>query len=253
MKKQTHFISQSVTYKNNYYIDKPNEDYIIADDSKGIYILLDGVSVDRKNDKYPCPSPALKASTIFATTVYKYLIKEKEDNDYISSIKLSIKEGNKMLYYFNKKNKYPVPAGTVGIISIIKEYYLYYAYIGDCFGRIISENNIYTFTKEQTYLVRIHKNELTKNEIRLSICNNIHHPYGYGVYNGSKNALDFVTTGEIFLHKNDIILLNSDGYEPYLTKLSYTFSKDIFTCASPSVIGDRKTDDRSLILIKENI
>lgn len=240
--------SINVTYRNNYFHDKPNEDYIIADDKNHIYILLDGVSVDRLNNQYPTPSPALEASKIFAETVYDFLIK----NDYknvLDLIKRSIILANIKLEEFNTINRFPFPAGTVGFVSVINNNTFYYSYIGDCFGRVISNGNITCFSEEQTYLVRINKNNLTTNEIRFDICNNIDHKYGYGVYNGDKGALNFVRYGSFTIDDDSLIILSTDGFEPYLNNINRYNIKKILHAASPENIGDGRVDDRSIIII----
>lgn len=245
--KKNSFISRCATYKNTYFIDKPNEDVIINDDSRGIYILLDGVSVDRVKGKYPDPSPALIASRLFSENVYKYLINSGNKTDCNLLIEGAIKFANKKLALLNMQYKFPFNAGTVGIIAIINNNYLYYSYIGDCFGRIVSDTGTKVFTEEQTYLVKIHKKELKTNEIRFSICNNMHHPYGYGVFDGSQGALDFVRSGKLHIKENDIIILSSDGYEEYLKDILYPVPEDILTRAQYTI---DKVDDRSILIIK---
>lgn len=254
MLQQSNFTSQNATYRNNYFPDKPNEDIIIADDKKGIYILLDGVSVDRENGIYPNPSPALLASEIFSQSVYNTLASyDYKDTNLSSIIEASIKIANKELNIFNQKNKFPFKAGTVGIIAMTYNDTFYYSYIGDCFGRIISKNNVQIFTEEQTYLVRIHKKELTTKDIRFLICNNIKHPYGYGVFDGSLGALDFIRSGNIVISHNETIILSSDGYEPYLKNIQYPIPTNILTCAKNILDKNEKVDDRSIIIIKNKL
>lgn len=246
------FSSESVSYKNNYFLDKPNEDCVINDDLHGIYIILDGVSVDRENGIYPNPSPALEATKIFSSSVYNSLLEYNDSKNYLTNIKNAITEANLKLKHYNSINKFPFDAGTVGIVSILKENKLYYSYIGDCIGSVIRDKKAIIFTEEQTYLVKINKKKLTTNEIRFAICNNKSHPYGYGVYNGSCNALDFIRFGEIIIHENDIIVLATDGYGPYLNDIINNNYKTIFLSASPEMVGNKISDDRSIIIIKNN-
>lgn len=240
------FISKSKTYKNTIYDDKPNEDFFISDDNNNIYILLDGVTVDRENGKYPNPSPACLASKIFAQKAYQYIKRNINNRNCILLIKESIRYANNAICLFNKKNTFPFSAGTVGIISIIRNMIFYYAYIGDCFGRLIRNNNITVFTEEQTLLVKKNKKNLTTYEIRNLICNNPDHPYKYGVYNGDKRALDLISCGEIKLSYSDKIILSSDGCE-YVFQENHPDLNNIFD--ENKVIHVNNLDDRTATII----
>lgn len=243
-------MSYGISYKNTYFIDKPNEDSIIFDDKHGIYILLDGVSVDRENGQYPNPSPALEVTKIFSEAIYSSLLNLTISNNYIADIKEAIINANKKVATYNLINKPPFDAGTVGIVSIIRDNYYYYSYIGDCIGRIVYEQYIDEFTHEQTHLVKVNKKNLTTREIRFDICNNINHPYGYGVFNGAQSAIAFTKFGKILLNNVKAIILHTDGYIPFIKKLSLDNIEGILTAAAPANLCQDKYDDRSIIIIK---
>lgn len=242
------------TIKNTKQTDKPNEDAVLCDKDKNIYILLDGVSRDNENGKYPFPSPAVIAVNILIENIYAELKNTDMNNsDILDSIKHAIQIGNDKLKIFNENNKISFPAGAVGIVAVIQREKLYYGYIGDCYGRLIYANTVQIFTKCQTELISKHKKQFTTYEIREIICNNIDHPYSYGVLNGDKRAMNFVKRGEINLSEVEQIILASDGMENYLSICSLELLKE--KSASDLVdeavaINGNAQDDRTIIKIE---
>ncbi len=241
------YISTYGSIKNTKMYDKPNEDIALCDDERNIYILLDGVSRDKINGKYPNPSPAKEVSELFAKVSYDYL--KKRDGKYeLNHVKTAFIKGNEAIERYNIKYHGFLP-GTVGIVCCIYKDKLYYGYIGDCYGRLIKTDKVSIFTQCQTDKIVTHKREYNSEEIRNKICNNVKHPYGYGVLTGQKEALDFIVFGEYYLNNVDMIFLSSDGMESFLTRLS---RKDfVRTDASyylrKSVM--REDDDKTIIII----
>lgn len=66
-------ISDWGTKKNTKKFHKSNEDYALADDNNGIYIIVDGVSRDRLKGVYPEPSPSRHVSELFVRQAYECL------------------------------------------------------------------------------------------------------------------------------------------------------------------------------------
>lgn len=175
--------------RNTKFADKPNEDFIICDSKNNIFILLDGVSRDRENGKYPNPSPAKEVSELLGTHIYLRICSELSDStDILEKIRGSIIESNRLVANYNIKHDFSFFAGTVGIIAVLKDYKLYYCYIGDCSGRLVRGNRIILFTEMQTAEINKHKKEYSSYEIRHIICNNPTHPYSYGVLDGNSHA-----------------------------------------------------------------
>lgn len=140
--------------------------------------------------------------------------------------------------------------GTVGIICIVDNGRLFYGYIGDCYGRIIRNNEIVMFTKCQTEKIATHRKEFSASEIRNKICNNIKHLYSYGVLTGQKEALDFVVLGEYSLNNDDMVFLSSDGMEPFLSSLSQKdFTKKEADYYLKNPVKEREEDDKAAIII----
>lgn len=243
------YISTCGTLKNTRIYDKPNEDFVLCDDERNIYILLDGVSRDKVNGKYPNPSPAREVSELFAIEAYDYL-KGSYGQYGIEKIKESFVKGNEAIENYNVKYNNDFLPGTVGIICIIDKNRLFFGYIGDCYGRLIRNNKVVIFTKCQTEKISIHRKEFSSSEIRNEICNNIKHPYAYGVLTGQKEALDFVVLGEYSLDNVDMVILSSDGMEPFLSSLS---RKDFMIKEADyylkNSVRERDEDDKAAIII----
>ncbi|MCL2565926.1 MAG: hypothetical protein FWE24_09000 [Defluviitaleaceae bacterium] len=248
------FNAESISIQNTMYLDKPNEDFYICDNENGIYIILDGVSRDVIEGKYPNPSPAQQVSEIFAIKVQEYLQKELKGNvsDFQTVVKDAMSFGNECISRFNSQGIYSFPPGTVGIILLIRGKNAYFGFIGDCIGKIVSFDNIVTFTKDQTEGVALYRSKYTQQEIRAKICNNPNHPAGYGVLNGTKAALGFIETGHFELSGDKKILLYTDGFEETMDSLSlhqfYNISlKNAEDLAIPK--DNKPLDDRTLLII----
>lgn len=91
------------TVKNTKQLDKPNEDIIFCDLEKNIYILLDGVSRDNENGKYPNPSPALDTTQILVTEIYNnILLYDFKENNLSDIILNSIQKANDKVHLYNE-------------------------------------------------------------------------------------------------------------------------------------------------------
>ncbi len=240
------------TVKNTKRPDKPNEDAVLCDADRQIYILLDGVSRDASNGIYPVPSPAVAAAELLCDSIYKALCRSG-NADMRRSLRNAIEYGNIQLSSYNTaQGLQSFPAGAVGIVSCIRDHIFFYAYIGDCYGRSLLNNQIRLFTTCQTAQIEQHKSEFTADEIRNQICNHICHPYGYGVLNGDPQALAFVRYGQIPEADFDSILLSSDGMEYYLSacdpaSLAESSAQEILDM---TILHDNeRKDDRSIIKI----
>ncbi len=241
--------SISISLTNCKQINKPNEDAYLCDDDRGIYILMDGVSRDKINGIYPNPSPSFEVSKIFIQAAYKYFIEHCDTECPEKLLYNMFNNGNKLIKDYNNKqrwenNFYP---GTVGVITIIKEDIMYYAYIGDCGGSVINKQK-QTFTRCQTELITKNKGQFSSIEIRNIICNNKEHPYSYGVLNGDIRALDFVEYGYIKLLPEDKVFLYSDGFVDVMNDLS---AEVLYTISLKDAIKYSKgLDDKTLIIIE---
>ena len=203
------------TVKNSRGLDKPNEDSVYIDNERNIVIVLDGVSRDRENGIYPNPSPAAIVTEIIRNSCVEYLEENMEhSSNTLSLLEKSMIYANDKVKLFNNENNLDFAPGAVGIVGLISKQVFYYAFIGDCYGRVISNGEVSVFTECQTEEIAKHKGQYTAREIRNYICNNPDHPCGYGVLNGVDTARCFIRTGQI--SEYDRIILSSDGPEHYL-------------------------------------
>lgn len=241
--------SRSIENKKN--MNKPNEDYFLCDDERGIYILVDGVSRDKVNGIYPNPSPSFAVSKIFVESTHKFLlanINKKVDISHL--LHGAVKKGNDEIKKYNKHKEWidGFWPGTVGIVIILQNHKLFFAYIGDCYGLVVNKSKK-LFTKCQTEKIAEHKKEFSAYEIRNKICNNKSHPYSYGVLNGDLKAMDFVRYDKIEIQSGDKIFLCSDGFSDIIKNLS---SKELYKITIDQMIENSKeSDDKTVIVIEE--
>ena len=238
--------------KNTKFITKPNEDYYICDEARGVFVLLDGVSRDGTAENYPQPSPSAIISEIVANEIYVYT-KENLSEKKIENVLLeAMSRGNQAARNYNKGDSDYFLPGTVGVISVIRDNTLYYAYIGDCTGRTIHHDIQNIFTQKQTQLISENQKYFSKREVRVNICNNIFHPYKYGVLYGDEAAMAFVNIGVIALHSSDRIILASDGMDDYLKTLSVKQLKKYNAkefINNAILFNNEKADDRTIVCI----
>lgn len=242
----------SATIKNTRYEDKPNEDVAFYNEQKGIYIIMDGVSRDRENGKYPNPSPAYEVSKLFIEEAYSYLEKDIEWNNPEQSIKQAFQRGNEAIGKYNRSFlKSDFLPGTVGIIAIFHENMLYYGYIGDCIGILLGDGNKEEFTQCQTSEIHKHVKEYTAGYVRNEICNHIEHEYAYGVLDGRQGAMDFIVTGKRKIHGYRGCILATDGAKEILDEIDMDVAIDK---SAKSVLDygeiSKNTDDKTLMLIR---
>ena len=242
------------TIKNTKRIDKPNEDVILCDCKNNFFILLDGVSRDTDYGKYPNPSPALDAANILKKEIYEqFILNYIDSKNMLNTILDAIKYANNKVQIYNHERNLGFAAGAVGIVVLLYENQLYYAYIGDCYGRLIFENKIVVFTSCQTELISLHKKEYSAYEIRENICNNPMHQYSYGVLNGDSRAIQFIHSGRLDLKEVKQVILTSDGMEPFLENCSSQVLQtknagDLLNIAQNEQYKNQ--DDRSIIKIE---
>ena len=244
--------SRVISIRNVKDINKPNEDYFFCDDVHGVYIIVDGVSRDKKHGVYPNPSPAADVSKIFVNSAYDYYKNNYANIDDIYKVLFNMmRYGNEKIKLYNSLGNWDdgfLP-GTVGIIGIIKGSKFSYIYIGDCYGFVINKSKK-TFTSCQTEQIIQHKREFDSRTIRNIICNNKDHPYSYGVLNGDERAMGFLEYGEINLHSSDKLFLCTDGFYDALDIIS---APELYNIELEKINQySSNTDDKTLIIIEED-
>jgi serine/threonine protein phosphatase PrpC len=205
---------------------KPYEDYAIADDSKQIYIICDGVT--RSAYKIDEESPAYLAARNFALTAHNIISRRKilkpldlldfsvrQANNAVRELNETIFKDMEVDYWDNDL------AGTVGIVSFIRNDVFYYAYVGDCTAFMVTDNTISKIIQEQTksYNDMFSGKTFGRSfavKVKKNIRNNINHPLAFGVFTGEDSSMDLVMMGSIKLEPKFKIVLNTDGLIRYL-------------------------------------
>lgn len=214
--------SRAATSSNKRDFYKPNEDFYINDVNNKIFIVVDGVT--RNHDEYAMgkESAAEKVSQIFADCVYKSLLKnistDLSDDEIFDVLLNCVKEGNLKIKEYNNArplSEWKFYPATVGIVSVIMNGKLYYAYVGDCLGFLFRNNTRLLFAEQQTKHLNFYKKQLTKEERYNGNCNNIDSKLAFGLFNGEEAAIDMVRISCIHLNAGDTIVLASDGLENY--------------------------------------
>lgn len=244
--------------KNSKDYPKPLEDYLIADPENQIYIVLDGVSRDKIDGVYPNPSPAAAVAKIFGEEVKKALLAEQIPTTPDARLTSAIRTGNQAVANYNaQSDDWDFLPGVVGIVTLIQDDTFYYAYNGDCYGRLIRDGSIQPLTTPQTQAIHDHKGEFTADQVRNEICNNKSHPYSYGVYTGQPEAMDFVETGSFALTPGDRIVLSSDGMENLFADSSFSLlevvpAAEMVQRAVTLEAGDAGlgTDDKAVVVLE---
>lgn len=235
------------TRKNTVTEDKPNEDLVLFNKESNVGLVLDGVSRDRENGRYPNPSPAQIATKMFADCCFKSASLTSETG--VGKLRAMIEFGNSSLKDYNKALNHYFPAGVVGVVFSIENDCFHYGYIGDCYGSIIRDGMMRIFTECQTSMVAKHHKEYSADEIRNEICNHVSHPCGYGVWNGDNHSMDFVKYGTISVMHGDVFLIYTDGLKEVIEskKISELVSAPINTiCYEEPWKGQ---DDRACLRI----
>jgi serine/threonine protein phosphatase PrpC len=199
--------SYTLTVKNAESEDKPNEDYFIADDSKGIYIVADGItSTPKRGEKYPNPSGGQLSAQIFCEEVYKHLLSQSKIT--VESAKRALRLANQEIFALNQKyNRYAEANfvdidyfATVGSVVLVIGDKVLILHVGDTMVLLKRNSSLKLLTEVQTRSVSEYKREMRDSgtacsreltiEIRKNFRNNISatgingERVGYGAFTG---------------------------------------------------------------------
>ena len=200
------------TTQNTRDFPKPNEDYILADAEKGIFILLDGITRVHSEYTEGCGSAAMDASRLFAQEVYIHLI-SGEMTDPEAALREAILLANRKLLDIRSRKSldawvfYP---GTLGIIAILQNNRLYYACAGDCLGVLLRGSSRICFGEQQT-IKAVELYHPSKRERYEKYCNHPENPLSYAIFNGDASLEEGLEAAWLDLHPGDRICLASDG------------------------------------------
>ena len=215
---------------------KPNEDRLLVDKERGIFIVLDGVT--RPHGEYeaaPFESAAGEVGDIFLNQVYSYICDHLSDPSPKIILEDAVRIANEKINKYRKLksiDEWSFFPSTLGIISILRGKTLHYLCVGDCIGVLIRYNSKIIFGRELT-VKAVDICQATKSERYALYCNHPENHLSYTVFNGDDVVMDGVQYSLIDLHEGDILFLASDGIADYL---KYEKAIDLITKSPESII-----------------
>jgi protein phosphatase len=190
-----------------------NEDAIFIFDSQygclpNLYILADGMGGHKAGEI---------ASSCAIESFCDYIHENraatlKEDYEYLDIIKKATLYANDKIYNKSKTDESFEGMGTTFVVASIVHNKLLVENVGDSRLYIIREQEIIQITVDHTYVMELLKNgKITETEVH-------NHPNKNAITRavGTEEKLD-IDTFEIELHKEDMIMLCSDGLTNMLT------------------------------------
>ena len=150
----------------------------------------------------------------------------------------------------------------VGVAATISRSALLYGYLSDCGLALFNKNNELLFQTENTLKPIIapymqmedvrERRELIKKELR-----NNSNGSGYGAFTGEQEAALYYRIGTVRVHSEDLIVLYSDGFEPYfqfpefvnLLRKGNTSTLDAFSAQKAKENPETFGSDRTVLSI----
>lgn len=200
-------------------LQKPNEDRLLVDAERGIYIVLDGVTrVHSEYDAAPFSSAAGDVGDMFIGEVYSYLTSHISEPDTERLLRCAAESGNRLVREYRERKSdsewgfYP---SVVGIISVLRDGKLHYLAVGDCIGVLLRGNSRILFARELP-LEAVDMLDVSKNERYEKYCNHPENHLSYTVFSGHDEVMEGVEYSYIDIHEGDVIFLATDGIGSYL-------------------------------------
>ena len=200
-------------------LQKPNEDRLVVDAEKGIYILLDGVTrVHSEYENAPFSSAAGDVGDIFIGEVHSYLTSHISEPDTERLLRCAVESGNRLVREYRERKSdaewgfYP---SVVGIISIIRDNQLHYLAVGDCLGVLLRGNSRILFAREFP-LEAVDMLDVSKDERYKKHCNHPENHLSYTVFSGHDEVMLGVEYSYVDIHEGDVLFLATDGIGSFL-------------------------------------
>ncbi len=223
----------------------PQEDFLLISDEYPIYVIADGVTLSRDSDNnYPNPSGAFKVAQIFCNEVIR-LCEGRYDDINETVVRDIFREANNVVGEYNEKMgrrreisnfwDFDLFACAAAFV-VIKENIAYWARIADCLivnfdkkgiikTEIFEDFNILKTNAPSNYhdLDRDTRLLLEREKYRnvLDADGNL---FGYGVVDGEDRANRYLVCGSFEVKKGDLLVLGTDGFEPYFKIPEFVFS-----------------------------
>jgi serine/threonine protein phosphatase PrpC len=256
---------------------KPNEDYLIADETNLLFVLMDGATrflhqSANAPDNYPDPSPSAQAARMICNVTYNILKSQTlDESNYQEMFYHASKEANQELQKYNNHLFPNVDylendlACAGGVIAAIRKNKLLFSFIADPQIFLIRDYQLSLLNEPQTLAANDFVRELNRRGItdpaivQKTICkavrNKVSSAYRFGVFSGEAEALSFLQHASIEVEAGDKILLTSDGLAPL-----WIYDRDVLLSEELEFIFDAaeridgikqlKSDDKSAILIE---
>jgi len=226
-----------------------NEDALVADEQKGIFIVADGLGGHNAGEI---------ASQIAVNTlpdlIYRNIKNEKKPKEIKPLICAAIVEVHKDILRQAKDNKNKADMGTTVVIAAFHNERLFIANVGDSRAYIVRDGTIAQVSKDDTYVADLVKTRRIRPEEA------INHPQKNQVTQalGGKQKISPHVT-EIGFSNDDTLLLCSDGLTEHvsdnkiLTKINDNKNLKEAASALINLANDRGgTDNITLILIRRD-
>lgn len=194
-------------------LNKPNEDYYIVDQKRGIYLLADGVT--RPHDEY-LPGLGSRSAVCAQTlceTVHRELLCSDESDPSKAMIDAMLK-GNREIRKLYEGQQFEYPPCTTFLCAVIRNDQLYYSSCCDTIAFLIRNNIKIQLTEH--YNKHAELLQLSKADVYSTLHNNIKEPAGFGIFNGDEELSGFLHVGQIQVKQSDRIVLATDGMSRYL-------------------------------------
>ena len=200
-------------------LKKPNEDRLVADGERGIFIILDGVT--RPHGEYeaaPFESLAADLGDAFIKEAYAYLKMHIDDQDPEQILRGAVRVGNEGITQYllglGSRNWSFYPS-TLGIIALLRDGVLHYICVGDCIGVLIRKSSRMLFGREFA-LEAVDLHDVSKQDRYQIYCNHPDNHLSYTVFNGDGVVMEGLEYSFIDIHEGDTLFLATDGIADYL-------------------------------------
>ncbi len=217
---------EKLRYKAEYYtkmhgreIPKPNEDRVLVDEERGIFIVLDGVTrVHEEYENAPYQSAAGDLGDIFIREAYRFIKENISESDPERILRGAINVANTEIREYRKvksEEEWSYYPSTLGFVALVRDNTLHYIATGDCLAILIRRGTKILLGREWT-LEAVDKLRLTKAERYALYCNHPENRLSYTVFNGDDEVMEALDYCFLDLHEGDTLLIASDGIGEYI-------------------------------------
>jgi hypothetical protein len=230
-----------------------------------VFVVTDGVSRSFQG-KYPVPSPARIVAEAVANTIGLCLLTGATIQDAFKAGSISARFWNKHFgYFFNTDYLFHDLAGCVASAVTIQDKTFKYGFIGDCgIAKLSSSGEFLWHTPDQVApVVATFKNlisETAMNDRLVRIRRDFRNKPSaehltFGVLTGEKEAMSYISIGEIDFQKGETVILYSDGVFPFFGDFEFRQlllkgnKRKITAYLKANSSSTKHNDDKTLIIL----